>query len=175
MNIYVYLFVKNRTFFFYLKSLYYIFLIKLNIQTISCFLLCFMLVFQEPTQYIFFLRCYLPLSPEWSTKECNLLFIFTFTCTNIYFTPKAQAYYVIIYSFFFSHNKFKMHTIYLIIHKGVLLGRRCIFLLWGKYITSVPCGWKLQYVGRALDRVDFCLVIQVRNNINSHKNRELWM
>lgn len=117
----------------------------------------------------FFLRCYLPLSPEWSTKECNLLFIFTFTCTNIYFTPKAQAYYVIIYSFFFSHNKFKMHTIYLIIHKGVLLGRRCIFLLWGKYITSVPCGWKLQYVGRSLDRVDFCLVIQVRNNINFHK------
>lgn len=118
-----------------------------------------------------FLRCYLPLSPEWSTKECNLLFIFTFTCTNIYFTPKAQAYYFIIYSFFFSHNKFKMHTIYLIIHKGVLLGRRCIFLLWGKYITSVPCGWKLQYVGRALDRIDFCLVIQVRNNINFHKKR----
>lgn len=104
-----------------------------------------------------------------------IIYIYIYMYKYIYFTPKAQAYYVIIYSFFFSHNKFKMLTIYLIIHKGVLLGRRCIFLLWGKYITSVPCGWKLQYVGRALDRVDFCLVIQVRNNINFHKNRELWM
>lgn len=97
-----------------------------------------------------------------------IIYIYIYMYKYIFYAESTGilCYYIFI---FFSHNKFKMHTIYLIIHKGVLLGRRCIFLLWGKYITSVPCGWKLQYVGRSLDRVDFCLVIQVRNNINFHK------
>lgn len=138
-------------------------------QTISCFLLCFMLVFQEPSQYTFFCDATYLYPPNEAPKNAiYYLYLHLHVYKYIFYAESTGilCYYIFI---FFSHNKFKMHTIYLIIHKGVLLGRRCIFLLWGKYIASVPCGWKLQYVGRALDRVDFCLVIQVRNNINFHK------
>lgn len=144
-------------------------------QTISCFLLCFMLVFQEPSQYTFFCDATYLYPPNEAPKNA-IYYLYLHLHVQIYILRRKHRHIMLLYiHFFFSHNKFKMLTIYLIIHKGVLLGRRCIFLLWGKYITSVPCGWKLQYVGRALDRVDFCLVIQVRNNINFHKNRELWM
>lgn len=48
---------------------------------------------------------------------------------QIYILRRKHRHIMLLSIQFFSHNKFKMHTIYLIIHKGVLLGRRCIFLL----------------------------------------------
>lgn len=67
---------------------------------------------------------------------------------------------------YISHNK-NRYTLYLIIHKGVLLGRgyiHCRFLLWEIYVTSGAC----------VSTICTCLLHALLRTIEEPDNMKLW-